>query len=269
MAKKLENKVALITGGATGIGRSTSLLFASEGAKVVVADIQKKQGEETVSLILAGGGTALFVETDVTQSASAQNMVAKTVEHFGRLDIAHNNAGISGPRVACADIHEDDWDRVVDVNLKGVWLSLKYEVLQMLKNGGGAIVNTASIGGLVGIKRSAPYVVAKHGIIGLTKTAALEYVRKNIRINAVCPGMIDTPLLEEGIIGRSDSSSGLKMMVDSFKKDLVYSALKKQQPSGRMGTAEEVAKSVLWLCSEDASFITGHSLVVDGAYIAR
>jgi NAD(P)-dependent dehydrogenase (short-subunit alcohol dehydrogenase family) len=257
MAGQLAGQVALVTGGSSGIGRATALAFAREGAQVVVADVNVAGGEETVRRIRAVGGEAIFVKTDVTQPSEVEAMVNKAVQSYGRLDCAFNNAGVatrdSAPTAICS---EDDWDRVVSVNLKGVFLCLKYELRQMLKQGGGAIVNTASVYGLVAAGDSergiSPYVASKHGVVGQTKATALEYAHANIRINAVCPGHIRTPMIipEAGL---------------SPKKGAHLNA---EYPVGRIGEPEEVAQVVVWLCSEAASFITGHALVVDGGRVA-
>ena len=250
--KGLEGKVALVTGGSSGIGRSAALAFAAEGAKVIVADVLVKEGKETVKKIKETGGQAIFVKVDVTQSAQVEAMVNKAVETYGRLDCAFNNAGIdgeAGPLYACS---EEGWDRVININLKGVWLCMKYEIPQMLSQGSGTIVNTASIAGLVG-QGTIAYTASKHGVVGMTKTAALEYATLGIRVNAVCPAAIDTPMVKKLI----DAHPELKTYVINM------------QPMGRMGQPEEVAQAVVWLCSDAASFVTGHALPVDGGLIAR
>ncbi|MBI4307931.1 MAG: SDR family oxidoreductase [Chloroflexi bacterium] len=246
-------KVALITGASSGIGRATALAFAREGAKVVVADVSVAGGEETVRLVKKAGGQAVFVKTDVSRAADVEAMVAKTVETCGRLDCAFNNAGIEGASAFTADCTEENFDRVIAINLKGVWLCMRYEVPQMLKQGGGAIVNCASIGGLVGFLGMPAYVASKHGVIGLTKTAALEYAKAGIRVNVVCPGIIRTPMVERFIGGKQEAEAQLTA----------------GEPIGRIGRPEEVADAVVWLCSDGASFVTGAPLAVDGGWVAQ
>lgn len=250
MAGLVEGKVALVTGGGSGIGRQACLVFAREGAKVVVSDVAVEGGEETVSLIKQAGGEATFIKANVSQEAEVEALIAKTAETYGRLDCAYNNAGIAGRTARVADDTQENWDRILAINLKGVWLCLKYEILQMLKQGGGAIVNTASGAGLIGVRRTGAYVASKHGVVGLTKTAALEYAKSNIRVNAVCPGPIDTPMLR----GASDR---------------VIDAMAAAQPNGRLGQPQEIAEAVVWLCSDAASFVTGHPMPVDGGYVAQ
>jgi len=254
MAGLLAGKVGLITGAGSGIGRSTALAFSREGAKVVVADVTVEGGEETVSLVKQAGGEAIFVKADVSNAAEVEALVNKTISTYGRLDCAHNNAGIGGRMVPIVEDTEQNWDRVIAINLTGVWYCLKYEIPQMLKHGGGSIVNTASVAGLAGSRRGGPYIASKHGVVGLTKTAALEYAKQNIRVNAVCPGPIDTPLFRGGV------DKPLPRFADKMLQ---------AQPGGRLGQPEEIAESVVWLCSEAASFVTGHALAVDGGYMAR
>lgn len=253
MAGRVAGKVALITGGGSGIGRATAQIFAREGAKVVVADIVAAGGEETVRLIKAAGGEAVFVKADVAQTTDVEAMVKKAVDTYGRLDCAFNNAGIEGVIRPTAEYGEEQWDRVLAVNLKGVWLCMKYEILQMLKQGGGAIVNTASVAGLVGLPGLSAYVAAKHGVNGLTRTAALEYAKSGIRVNAVCPGAIRTAMFERGV----RDNPGLEEQIVAM------------EPVGRMAAPEEVGEAVVWLCSDAASFVTGLPMAVDGGWVAQ
>ncbi len=255
LAGRLNGKTALVTGGGSGIGRAASLAYAREGARVVVADVNVEGGEETVLQIKAAGGDAILVHADVSKPADTQAMVAAAVETFGSLDCAFNNAGISGGRERhlTADYPEDDWDRVIAINLKGVWLCMKAEIPQMLKQGGGAIVNTASIMGLIASPGSVAYMAAKHGVVGLTKAAALEYAAAGVRVNSVCPGYINTPLVRPLF----DAQQGFEERVVS------------RHPLGRLGEPEEIAAAVIWLSSDAASFVTGHNMPVDGGYTAQ
>jgi NAD(P)-dependent dehydrogenase (short-subunit alcohol dehydrogenase family) len=254
MAVGLNGKVVLITGGGSGIGRATALRVAREGAKVMIADYVPEGALKTVATIREAGGTADCIAADVSVLGQVEAMVSKTVATFGRLDCAFNNAGIAGGGGAhTANYAEEAFDLVMAINLKGVWLCMKCEISQMLKTGGGVIVNTASAAGLVGLPGACAYVAAKHGVVGLTRTAALEYAQKNIRVNCVCPGFIRTPMVERGL------DAGV----------LSVEQINAMEPVGRMGTAEEVAESVLWLMSDAASFVTGHAMSIDGGYVAR
>lgn len=248
----LENKVAVITGGGSGIGRATALAFVKEGAKVVVADVLVEGGEETVRLIKHAGGEAVFVKCNVTQATDVMAMVDAAIVNYGRLDCAFNNAGVNGELASFSKFSEESWDKIIDINLKGVFLCMKYEIPRILKSGGGAIVNTSSIAGLVGATGNPAYVASKHGVIGLTKGAAMYYAKAGIRVNAVCPGGIETPMVGD-------------LVNDPKMRDIVMNL----QPVGRLGTPEEVAHSVVFLCSDHSSFITGHALAVDGGIVAQ
>ena len=255
MARMLEGKIALVTGAGSGIGRATSLVMSREGATVVVSDVNAAGGQETLSAIQANGGDGMFVRADVSSSDDVAAMVAKVVSAYGRLDCAFNNAGVEGQMTE--RLHEypkDQWDWVIEVNLTGVWLCMKHEIPQMLHQGGGAIVNTASAGGLIGARRMAAYIASKHAVIGLTKTAALEYALDGIRVNAVCPGMTDTPLMGRLLTDREQDSEA---------------DIPSRQPIGRLGKPEEIAESVTWLCSDAASFVTGLAMSVDGGLTAQ
>jgi len=245
---KLANKIALITGAGSGMGRVASLLFAQEGAKIAAIDIDEKAAQETARMIEAGGGKAIAVKADVSKSADAQAMVAATVEKLGGLNIVYNNAGIEGKAEPIVKLAEEDFDRVIAINLRGVWLGMKYAIPHMITNGGGAIVNTASIAGLVGLRNSSAYCAAKAGVIAITKVAALEYGRYNIRVNAICPGAIDTPMVSR-IQGGGTMSER---------------AINRISTLGRIGKPEEIAKMALFLASDDAEWITGTAMVVDG-----
>src|SRR4030095_13314660 len=255
MAGRVEGKVALVTGGASGIGRATALTVAREGAKLIVADLNADGGQQTVHVIKEKGGEASFVEVDVTSASAVEAMISKTVETYGRLDCAHNNAGIAGRiRAPLHQCPEDVWDQVLAINLKGVWLCMKYEIIQMLRQGSGAIVNTASIMVLVGSwSGTSAYNASKHGVVGLMKTASLEYARAGIRVNAVCPGYIRTPLIDHALLTRPEMEAQIIT----------------RHPVGRMGQPEEIAEAVVWLCSDAASFVTGHTMTVDGGYVAQ
>ncbi len=254
--KRLDAKVALITGAASGIGRSTALAFAREGARVVVSDVDEDGGEGTVRLIEGEGGEARFIAADVSDGEQVAALVRATVDTYGRLDAAFNNAGTEGVMTELADCPEEAWDRVMAINLKGVWQCMRYQIPEMLKIGGGSIVNCASIAGVVGFATASVYSASKHGLLGLTRAAALEYSSRGIRVNAVCPGVIETPMVMQ---------RGLKAEEDRK----VYDDLVGLHPIGRLGRPEEVADAVVWLSSDEASFVTGHPLLVDGGYVAR
>jgi NAD(P)-dependent dehydrogenase (short-subunit alcohol dehydrogenase family) len=251
--KEFDGKVALMTGGSSGIGRATALAFAREGAQVVIGDRNTRRGEETVSMIRNAGGTASFHRTDVLVAADIEALVEHAISEYGGLDLAFNNAGIEGDVRPLVEQTEANYDALMDINVKGVWLSMKYEIPRMLERGGGAIVNCSSVAGVIGFPGIGIYAASKHAVIGLTKTAALEYSAQGIRINAVNPAVIDTEMADR-------LAAGLNMK----KADL--STL---HPIGRIGQVDEVADAVLWLCSGRASFVTGHTLVVDGGFTVR
>jgi len=248
----LHDKVALVTGGASGIGLATAMAFARAGARVAIADVDAAGGENATRHIREAGGEAIFIATDVSRAGDVECLVQRTVEAFGRLDCAFNNAGIFGRSALLADYAEEDWNRVIDINLKGVWLCMKYEIPQMLARGG-AIVNASSVSGLVGSKSSPLYAASKHGVTGLTRTAALQYARQNIRVNCVCPGAIHTPMLEEIF---SHNPANRAKYTDAA-------------PIGRLAEPEEVAEAVVWLCSDASAYITGVALPVDGGWVAQ
>jgi NAD(P)-dependent dehydrogenase (short-subunit alcohol dehydrogenase family) len=249
----LSAKVVLVTGAGSGIGQATALTMAREGASVVIADRDEAAGTATLEMITGQGGRGLTIIVDTSQAQGVETLVRRAVDCFGRLDCAVNNAAVRGPVVLTAEHTEENWDRIVSTNLKGVWLCMKFEIGQMLRQGGGAIVNIASNFGLVGSPGRSAYSASKHGVIGLTKAAALEYARRNIRVNAVCPGPTRTPFMESMLLERPE----------------VLPALEAAQPIGRVAQSSEIAEAVVWLCSERASFVNGASLPVDGGFVAQ
>ncbi len=246
MGHSIEGKVIVITGAGSGIGRATALVFAREKAKVVISDIDPVSGEKTSSLVREVGGQSVFVQADVSRAAEVERLINEAVRAYGRIDFAHNNAGIF-PRGSTTECSEESWDKTIDINLKGVWLCMKYEIPIMIKQGGGVIVNTSSIAGVTAGRGRVAYTASKHGVIGLTKAAAMEYARSNIRVNAICPGVIHTPMASDFV---SDPAVTKEVLL--------------QYPLGRFGTTEEVAETVLWLCSGAATYITGQAICIDG-----
>ena len=249
----MKDKVAFITGAANGIGRATAMAFAQNGAHVIAVDSNSDAGALTTAKIQEAGGSAHFLKCDVSNGSDVKYAVSKTVSIYGRLDYAFNNAGIEGIQGMTPDCSEENWDEVINVNLKGVWLCMKNQIPHMLKQGSGSIVNCSSIAGMIGFPGIPAYVASKHGVIGLTKTAALEYAKSNLRVNAVCPGVIQTPMIERFTHGEAQ-----------LRNQLIGG-----EPVGRIGQPVEVAAAVLWLCSDQSSFVTGHSLVVDGGWVAQ
>ncbi|MFW5799489.1 MAG: SDR family oxidoreductase [Spirochaetota bacterium] len=250
LKERFKDKVAIITGGASGLGEATAKMFADEGGKPVISDVSEDKGNEVLNAIKDKGGDAIFVKCDVSNADDVKAMLYKTIDTYGRLDYAFNNAGIGGPQKATADYTEEEWTKVIDINLKGVWLCMKYEIPHMLKQVKSSIVNCSSILGHVGFQAAPAYVASKHGLIGLTKTAAIEYSSKGLRVNAICPAFIKTPLLK-GLPGD------------------MLNQLKQMHPIGRLGEPEEVAAYVLWLFSDEASFVTGQAPLADGAYTSQ
>jgi NAD(P)-dependent dehydrogenase (short-subunit alcohol dehydrogenase family) len=246
-------KVAIITGGSSGIGRATAVALAKEGVRVVIAARRAKEGEETVLLVKQAGGDGIFVKTDVANEEDVRSLVEKTVKTYGRLDYAFNNAAIEETTKSFVDQTSSVFDSIMNINVKGVWLSMKYEIPQMLKNGGGSIVNTSSVAGVNGFPQMPIYVASKHAVLGLTKSSALEYAKSGIRINAVAPGAVETDMYERAVGGNKQ-----------FLQTLIA-----MHPIGHIGKPEEIANAVVWLLSDKASFVTGHTLLVDGGMISR
>ena len=249
MKKRMDNKIALVVGGSTGIGRATAVAFARAGAKVVVASRGETKGQETVELVKQAGTEGLFIQTDVSDKNSVKHLIEQTIDKYDRIDAAFNNAGIEGKTAPLVQTNEDDFDSIINVNLKGVYLCLKYQIAAMLETGGGAIVNTASIGGVIGFPNTAIYCASKHGVIGLTKTAALELAKSNIRVNAIAPGAVQTDLLNR-MSGGEEAAEAIARAI----------------PNGRISSPDEISGAVIWLCSDEATYVNGHTLVVDAGF---
>ncbi len=252
MSGEFAGKVALVTGGSYGIGRAAAMALVRKGAKVVIADVDIKNGEETLRRIKEAGGDAIFVKTDVSQETEVETLIKKTIEKYDRLDCALNNAGIHKVFVSTVDFTQTDWNELIDVNLKSVWLCMKHEIPQMLEQGKGAIVNTSSVAGLIAAPSNPAYPASKHGVVGLTKSAAIEFARRGIRINCICPGPIRTGMHESLVAVAPE----------------VVEMMNTKVPMGRIGEPEEAAAAAIWLCSDEASYITGHALPVDGGLVA-
>ncbi len=254
MTATFAEKVVLITGGGSGIGRASALAFAKRGAKIVIADVSVEGGQDTMYRIKDLDGEAIFIKTDVSKAAEVKALIKKTVDTYGAINCAFNNAGIEGISSSTVACTEENWDRVININLKGIWLCMKYQIPYMRERSGGAIVNMSSVAGLSScVQRFPAYVASKHAVIGLTKAAAAEYAKAGIRINALCPGFIHTPMVED----KFHDAAELKEWVN------------RQMPTGRLGTPEEVAEVAVWLCSDTASFVTGHAMLVDGGSLAQ
>ena len=250
---EFQNKVAIVIGGTSGIGRAAAIAYAREGAKVVVAGRRATEGEETVRLLQAQGGEGIFVKTDVSKAVQVNELVERTLQKFGRLDIAFNNAGIEQVPLPFLEQDEETFDQVVDINAKGVWLCMKYEIPAMLKTGGGSIVNTASVFGVIGIPGNEIYIASKHAVIGLTKSAAVEFGKQGIRVNAILPGVVDTDMYQRFAGEKPEFRAQMTAM----------------HPIGRIGKPDDIAEAAIWLSSSKSSFVTGHSLLVDGGFTAQ
>ena len=247
-----KNKVALITGASSGIGRSTALAFAEAGANTILCDVNAYEGKK-LSRLLSERSESIFIQCDVSNVSEIKYAITEGISKFGQLDFAFNNAGIEGEQATTAECEESNWDKTININLKGVWLGMKYQIKQMLKQGYGSIVNCSSIAGIVGFSGIPAYTASKHGVIGLTQSAALEYAKNNIRVNSVCPGVIQTPMIDRFTHGEKQ----------------IQNQLIAGEPVGRVGKPQEIAAAVLWLCSDQSSFVTGHALVVDGGWVAQ
>ncbi len=253
MKGSFEGRAVIVTGAAAGIGRSTAIAFASRGAKVLLSDVNEKVGNEAAEAAAKAGGEAQFIRADVSDATQVQQMVQRCLSAYGSLDCAVNNAGIEGDQASTSDCSQENWERVLAINLTGVWLCMKYEIPPMLDGGGGAIVNMSSVAGLVGFPNLPAYVAAKHGVVGVSRAAALEYAERGIRVNAICPGVIRTEMVERVTKGDPETERAYAEMA----------------PAARMGTPEEIAEAIVWLCSEAASYVTGHPLVADGGLVVR